>query len=1304
MAEAPRSIEGNRSLNLTPEERRTYGQLFKSADREGVGVVTGDVAAKFFEKSGLDPRILGKIWEIADTENRGFLTPTGFGMVLRLIGHVQNGREPVAELAFRPGPLPQFDGIVRPANLPVQSSSPTSILPQSTGGPIRVPPLTPERAAEFAALFTKSGAENGVLPGYQAKQIFERARLPVDVLERIWNLADTQQAGVLTLPEFVIAMHLLTSFKSGAMRALPHILPTGLYDAAARLVHRRGSGSRSSSAQFPPEPSHTPIPRQFSGQSAPRPQSPLRSSGLMTTPLSAQATGTDWAVSPADKAQFDSIFATVDKAGRGFISGDDAVRFFGNSKLPAEVLAQIWDLACIQSNGQLNRDEFAVAMYLIRQQRAARDGGNTLPPVLPPNLIPPNMRQPNRPATSQSMGGFGSVPQPAAVVSPPVPPPPPPRSAADDLFGLDVLTQPAPATVQTQTTGGSASFGPGNAVTEKSRTQSPQAVAESSVFKPFVPSSSWGQNIIATHPTGTSVVSDRNRSEAMQSPLTQTSATDDLLSDHDPEINKKLTAETAELGNLSNQVGILSNQMQEVKSKRTSAETELSKATAQKRDFEIRLAQLRTVYEKEVEAVRNLEEQLNTCRNETAKIRREVAMIEGTYQDLQHQHRHAMSALEADQKENAQLKERIRTVNGEIEALKPQLEKAKSEGRQMRGLVAINKKQLSTVEGERDRLENEIQDAKRANEAWPEKSDETTTTTVESGPDTSVTSPSTNPFARFSPGIESPFAAGAPASASAHPHASAFDDLFGPSLNSPANTGPAPPTSFAVETGPGQQDGADASVPLQPAAALGGVDEGFALRDGQDQPSSASTTTPSRQQSSTSVARGNMQQQQQQAPGSSLSTSSVFSALDRPSGDDGLGSIRESSNNDAANSMSWATDNLGASGTENERGIHNSISEDRPPVATTTMSGSTASFFSIPRMPRDAIPGAFPEQFSTPMEETPVNEFPAPPPRSIVDDNNNNNNNNNNNKGTVLSQISTVTSSSKDDFDAAFAEFDAAPSSNTNKQPRQTNGVMSIHDGSGKTSSSSKVGVGAGLGGAGAGAGGTGPIDQEFPPIQELEIEDDSDDTSEDDQRFDDDFTPVSPSKGEENVDGDNEATEEEKEGLAKSNQPTSPSFHDTTSTITKSPTSLSSDSGKPVLAPSYLQSHPFKNPPPSSSSQSQSQQQQQQQMTSPTKSSGFDQEEEEDDDFDQDFADLAPAQESNPNTKDDEDDEEDDEEDDRDDGLQNEAGGRGGGKGGKGGATGTTKGREKGKGMGKEDEEGEFDLAFDDFQPVTTK
>lgn len=49
------------SLNLSTEEKRTYGQLFQQADTDGLGVVTGDVAVKFFERTRLDPGVLAQV-------------------------------------------------------------------------------------------------------------------------------------------------------------------------------------------------------------------------------------------------------------------------------------------------------------------------------------------------------------------------------------------------------------------------------------------------------------------------------------------------------------------------------------------------------------------------------------------------------------------------------------------------------------------------------------------------------------------------------------------------------------------------------------------------------------------------------------------------------------------------------------------------------------------------------------------------------------------------------------------------------------------------------------------------------------------------------------------------------------------------------------------------------------------------------------------------------------------------------------------------------------------------------------------
>src|SRR5208282_2776870 len=179
-----------------------------------------------------------QIWQIADKENRGLLTPAGFGIVLRLIGHYQAGLDPTPELAFKPGPLPKFDGNIGTIGVPLPPPGPPpgQLQPQASGGPIRVPPLTPEKVIQYSALFEKSGAQDGILPGEQAKQIFEKAGLPNEILGKIWNLADTEQRGVLVLPEFIIAMHLLASFKSGALRVLPSILPAGLYQAATQRI------------------------------------------------------------------------------------------------------------------------------------------------------------------------------------------------------------------------------------------------------------------------------------------------------------------------------------------------------------------------------------------------------------------------------------------------------------------------------------------------------------------------------------------------------------------------------------------------------------------------------------------------------------------------------------------------------------------------------------------------------------------------------------------------------------------------------------------------------------------------------------------------------------------------------------------------------------------------------------------------------------------------------------------------------------------------------------------------------------
>ncbi|KAI4762880.1 hypothetical protein E4T52_05114 [Aureobasidium sp. EXF-3400] len=825
------------NLNLSADEKRYYGQLFQQADTDRLGVVTGEIAVRFFEKTKVAPNVLGEIWQIADHENRGLLTKPGFSVALRLIGHYQAGREPTAELAFRPGPLPKFDGMPPPPPAPIASAPPTPAAPiQAQGTGIRIPPLNPEKLTQYANLYDQS-AGGGYLSGEQAKAIFERAGLPNETLGRIWQLADREGKGSLDKTEFCIAMHLITCYKSRALAGFPNVLPPALFEAAAR---RPNPSTRSPVAPTGPSA----IPRQFTGPQA-RAQSPLARAAFGAPPAMApQTTGPAWLIAPSEKAKYDQFFSSIDTANNGHLSGEQAVKFFSDSGLPEDTLASIWDLADINSEGQLNRDEFAVAMYLIRQQRS----GAPLPAFLPPALIPPSMRNQSHPAPQTTAPAFDNANNSSQL----------PKSATEDLFGLDEPMpqipnqQPTLAPVSAQNTGSAFDTDPfagskpsSPPPTSPTRNFTPQQTGggPASLFKPFIPTSAFGATLASQNTGGSNAPSNApsNTARGVQPP----SAMDDLLGAANEDETKNITEDTTELANMSNQLGNLRNQMQDVQTKKTTNERDLAASSAQKRELEQRLAQFRAQYEQEVRTVKSLEEQLANSRNETKKLQQEFAMIEGTYQDLQNQNQQVSQALSADQQENASLKQRISQMNTEIAQLKPQLDKMRSDARQQKGMVAINKKQLATNEGEHEKIQTEMGDLKKAAEqheqqlreqaAQEERSrqavqEERSRSAVSPQPPSTVVSPApsnTNPFFRKAtvPREEGTLSPGGGFSSAAPSH-SAFDALFGPSAaQQQAGTHTPPVTSFRSEPSGNSASSDGRMTPASPTLSAATHDE-----------------------------------------------------------------------------------------------------------------------------------------------------------------------------------------------------------------------------------------------------------------------------------------------------------------------------------------------------------------------------------------------------------------------------------------------------------------------------------------------
>lgn len=576
---------------------------------------------------------------------------------------------------------------------------------------------------------------------------FEKSGLPSEVLAQVWNIADIEQRGALNVTEFIIAMHLLASYKSKALSALPPSIPDGLYEAATRRP-----GASYAARPVSVRPADAAIPRQSSGPGAAR--GPDR-----------QFTGPDWLIGTRDKASYDDLFNKIDTLKLGFISGEQAVSFFSDSGLPSEVLAHIWDLANIRRLGQLNKDEFAVAMYLIRNSRGKLP--SDLPTALPQNLIPPSLRA-APPATLP--------PAPAA----PAPPTVLPKSNTDDLFGLDALTSSPSGSVQQQTTGGSAALP--RPADDPFRQQSPPAVAPhlssgQSIFQTFAPQSSFGQ-----------ILTSQRTADSTSSGPRQASAMDDLLGDNDPEISSKLTNETADFANMSNEVNNLRNQMQNVQAKKSVTESELVGSSAQKKDMEARLSQFRTQYEQELNLLKAFEAQLATERGEVAKLGQQIALVQASAQDIKVKLRDVQLSLESTLREKEDVNQRIRQLNEYINQAKSELADKQSQLRQQTGRTAISKKQAEKLEEEKAQIDKSKEESasRGAQSSRPAPTREGTSSSMAS----------TNPFMRRSPQL--------PVDNTTSPSAfsptnldNKFDNIFSTPYAAPAST--APTTSFRAD-------------------------------------------------------------------------------------------------------------------------------------------------------------------------------------------------------------------------------------------------------------------------------------------------------------------------------------------------------------------------------------------------------------------------------------------------------------------------------------------------------------------------
>ncbi|XP_060737541.1 epidermal growth factor receptor substrate 15 isoform X2 [Tachysurus vachellii] len=344
------------SLSLTQlsSGNPVYDKYYRQVDPSSSGRVAATDAALFLKRSGLSDLVLGKIWDLSDSECKGFLNKQQFFVALRLVACAQNGLEVAYKSLSVAVPPPMFHDTTSPllsAGVPIDSAW----------------IVKPEEKVKFDAIFDSLSPVGGMLTGDKVKPVLLNSKLPVDVLGRVWELSDIDRDGMLDKDEFAVAMYLV--YRALENEPVPMVLPPPLVPPSKRK-------KVTSPPVMPLLPSPPSLKERRSTQS-----------GSQTLP--AKPTPPQWVVSPGDKAKYDELFTKTDSDLDGLVSGPEVRDIFLKTGLPSATLARIWELCDIGDIGKLTREQFALALYLINQKLSR---GIDPPQTLSPEMIPPSDR------------------------------------------------------------------------------------------------------------------------------------------------------------------------------------------------------------------------------------------------------------------------------------------------------------------------------------------------------------------------------------------------------------------------------------------------------------------------------------------------------------------------------------------------------------------------------------------------------------------------------------------------------------------------------------------------------------------------------------------------------------------------------------------------------------------------------------------------------------------------------------------------------------------------------------------------
>lgn len=199
--------------------------------------------------------------------------------------------------------------------------------------------------AYFKEVDTKGKA---IIPALQAATFLKKSGLKQSYLSQIWELADSKGKGSLDKQGFFVALKLIALVQNGHEASINNLL-------ISTPAPKMGSSNKGSlSNNVSPTDDHN----------------------------------SDWAINENEKVKYEKIFNSMSPV-NGLLPGSKVKPVLLNSKLPKDTLGRIWDLSDIDKDGNLDKEEFILAMHLVYDCLAK----NSLPPSLPLNMVPPSKRK-----------------------------------------------------------------------------------------------------------------------------------------------------------------------------------------------------------------------------------------------------------------------------------------------------------------------------------------------------------------------------------------------------------------------------------------------------------------------------------------------------------------------------------------------------------------------------------------------------------------------------------------------------------------------------------------------------------------------------------------------------------------------------------------------------------------------------------------------------------------------------------------------------------------------------------------------